>query len=131
MAKRKKMFWWWVLVIAVLVVLAVVFRGKLGWGKAAITMPPSYSAAVNQYANARIQFDMRCQAQPVNGVYKNGSYLMLDNRSGDARIIVVNGVQYKLAGYGWKIIQLSAKTAPVSWPIDCGAARNVSNINIQ
>jgi hypothetical protein len=94
-------------------------------------MPASYGDAVKQYADRRIQFDMYCQAKPVNGTYKNGSYLMLDNRSGDARIITVNGIQYKLAGYGWTIITLSAKVLPATWAVDCGAARNVSKILIQ
>jgi hypothetical protein len=94
-------------------------------------IPTNYGAAVVQYADRRIQFDMYCQANPVNNTYKNGTSIMLDNRSGDARTIVVNGVHYALAGYGWKIITLSAKSIPATWAVDCGAARNVSKILLQ
>jgi hypothetical protein len=94
-------------------------------------LSPSYTDMVAKYGTQRIQFDMRCQAVPVNGVYKNGSSVMFDNRSGDARIITFNGKQYNVPGYGWAIVNLSARNLPVSWPIDCGAARNVSKINIQ
>lgn len=94
-------------------------------------LPSTYGDAVAQFSDRRIQFDMYCQANPVNNTYKNGSQIMLDNRSGDARIIVVNGVQYSLAGYGWKIITLNATTLPATWAVDCGSAKNVSKILIQ
>ncbi len=94
-------------------------------------LSPSYTQTVVQYGNQRIQFDMRCQAVPVNGVYANGSSIMLDNRSGDARIITIDGKQYKVAGYGWAVVKLSVSNPPASWLVDCGSARNVSRINIQ
>lgn len=150
-----KRLWYVVAVVVVLVVLAVALRGKGGWSglstesptvspsasvapgttpKTSVkspVIPASYSDAVLEYANRRIQFDMYCQATPVNSTYKNGTSIMLDNRSGDARIIVVGGVQYRLAGYGWRIITLSVKTLPATLAVDCGAARNVSKILVQ
>jgi hypothetical protein len=154
MMEKNKMLWYVVGAVAILVVLSVVFRGTGGWQGSYLSptpspsptpsssaygtpspkpaaMPSTYGDAVKQYGDRRIQFDMYCQAKPVNNTYKNGSYLMLDNRSGDARIITVHGVQYHLAGYGWTIILLSSKVLPATWPVDCGAARNVSNILIQ
>lgn len=97
----------------------------------ATPLPTNYGDAVVQFEGRRIQFDMYCQANPVNNTYKNGTSVMFDNRSGDARIITVGGVQHSLAGYGWKIITLSSKTLPATLAVDCGAARNVSKILIQ
>ncbi len=129
--KKKKILWYVVGVIVVLAVAAIVFRGKLGWGGASIVMPANYSDALKLYGSRRVQFDMYCQAQPASSTYKNGTYLMLDNRSGDPRIISVNKVQYRLEGYGWKIITLTSKTLPVTWTLDCGAAVGVGKILIQ
>ena len=141
--------------VAVLVVAAALLSGnKGGWSGPSVTptptpsasvsatpkpgvsikptsMPASYTDAVKQYANQRIQFDMYCQAKPVNATYKSGTGIMLDNRSGDARIIAVGGVQYHLAGYGWTIIVPQPRTLPATLAVDCGAARNVSAILIQ
>ena len=95
------------------------------------TSSQAYSAAVKTYASSRIQFDMYCQAIPTSLVFKNPATIMLDNRSGDARIIKVGGVSYSLAGYGWKIITVSSSTLPARLPIDCGSARNVSYVTLE
>lgn len=156
MDNNKRLLWYVVGAVVILVGLAVVFRGKGGWSgypviptptpsasplvsttpKSGVStkvspMPASYTDAVKLYANRRIQFDMYCQATPVNNTYKSGLGIMLDNRSGDARIIAVGGVQYHLAGYGWTIIVPQPKTLPATLAVDCGAARNVSKILIQ
>jgi drug/metabolite transporter (DMT)-like permease len=93
--------------------------------------PQAYTTAVNTYLGARIQFDMYCQAQPTSLVFKSPATIMLDNRSGDARIIKVGGTSYSLAGYGWRIITVSSSTLPANIPIDCGSAKNVSYIKLQ
>jgi hypothetical protein len=155
MDNNKRLLWYVVGAVVILVVLAVVFRGKGGWSgypmatptpsasvaptpsvvsratPKPIAMPANYTEAIRQYGNRRIQFDMYCQATPVNNTYKSGLGIMLDNRSGDARIIAVGGVQYHLAGYGWTIIIPQPKTLPATLAVDCGAARNVSKILIQ
>ena len=94
-------------------------------------MPQSYDMAVQQYSGHRIQFDMYCQANPVQLSVANGTTVMLDNRSGDARTIRVGGVAYALAGYGWKIVTLSSKTLPATLGLDCGSGRNVGTIIVQ
>lgn len=93
-------------------------------------MPETYAEALKRYENARFQFDQYCQTKPAVASYKNGATVMLDNRSGDPRIVAVGGVQYNLAGYGWKIITLSAKTLPTTLFIDCGGAKNVAQIQM-
>lgn len=155
----KKKLWYVLGVVVVLVVVAVAWRGggspsdseeslspSVSVGASANVsptaavkprvaptpvLPNTYGDAVAQFSDRRIQFDMYCQANPVNNTYKNGSQIMLDNRSGDARIISLNGVQYNLAGYGWKIVTLNAKTLPATWAVDCGSAKNVSKVLIQ
>lgn len=93
-------------------------------------MPETYAEALKRYENARFQFDQYCQTKPAVASYKNGATVMLDNRSGDPRIVAVGGVQYNLAGYGWKIITLSAKTLPTTLFLDCGGAKNVAQIQM-
>ena len=97
-------------------------------------MPKTYSDAVTQYAGKRIQFDQYCQAIPTSLNFKNGVSLMLDNRSGDARTIKIDGLgSYALSGYGWKIVTLTVASSklPARLDIDCGSAQNVSYIILE
>lgn len=93
----------------------------------------SYDDAVQQYMNSRIQFDQYCQGKPSSMVLKSGGKIMLDNRSGDARTIKVDGKAYSLAGYGYQIITLSKPSSalPYSIKIDCGTAVNVAQVLLQ
>lgn len=91
----------------------------------------SYESALKQYGNHRIQFDMYCQASPSRLSVSNGTSVMLDNRSGDARVISVGGVGYSLDGYGWKVVTVSSKTLPATIGLDCGSGRNVGTIVVQ
>ena len=95
------------------------------------TNPKLYTDLVTEYSGRHIQFDIACQAIPNNVTYKNGTSVMFDNRSGDARSISVGGTIYYLAGYGYKIITLSSKTLPKTLLISCGAAVNVGQILLQ
>ena len=90
-----------------------------------------YSEAVKQYEGRRIQFDQYCQANPVSSTYKNGTTIMLDNRSGDPRIVQVDGKSYNLAGYGYKLVSLSSTTLPQTYTLNCGSAVNVGKILLQ
>jgi hypothetical protein len=91
----------------------------------------TYTQLVSQYKDRRIQFDARCQAIPSNVTYKNGTSVMFDNRSGDARIITIGGVKYNFAGYGYKVITLSNPSLPKTLLLSCGAAVNVGQILLQ
>jgi hypothetical protein len=62
---------------------------------------------------------------------KNGTSVMLDNRSGDARTFAVGGVFYSIAGYGWKIVTPTSKDLPATLYLDCGSARNVGTLLLQ
>lgn len=95
------------------------------------SMPQSYTEAVKAHEGRRLQFDVRCQVSITKIVVKNGQTVMLDNRSGDARTVVVGSTQYQLPGYGWRVITMSSKTLPATVIVDCGGAQNVAQILIE
>ncbi len=91
----------------------------------------TYDQLVKDFSGRRIQFDITCQAIPNNVTYKNGTQVMFDNRSGDARWISVGGAEYYLSGYGYKVLTLSSKTLPKNLYLNCGSAVNVGQILLQ
>ena len=95
------------------------------------TQTQTYTNIVKQYEGKRIQFDIGCQANPKQVTFKTGTKVMFDNRSGDARVITVGGVQYNFSGYGYKILTLSSPTLPKTILLSCGAAVNVGTILLQ
>lgn len=96
-----------------------------------VTQSQTYTQLVKEYEGRRIQFDINCQAVPSSSAYKNGTKIMFDNRSGDARTITVGGVQYNILGYGYKILTLSSQTLPETILLSCGAAVNVGQVLLQ
>ena len=138
--------WWWVGIGIVIIVLIVWAVGKNG-GEMGYTVSPtptstasaspsatsgaatkSYQNALVTYANVRYQFDQYCQAIPKSMSVKSGRTIMLDNRSGDARVIKVGANSYSLAGYGWRLVTVSSKTLPATVYLNCGAAVNVGTL---
>lgn len=95
------------------------------------TQTVKYTQLMKDYEGRRIQFDMTCQAIPPNTTYKNNTKIMFDNRSGDARVITIGGVQYNFPGYGYKILNISGAKLPARVSFNCGAAVNVGGILIQ
>ncbi len=91
----------------------------------------SYSQLVAQYGNNRIQFDANCQAQPGNVVFKNGTKILLDNRSNQPRSISVNNINYNLGAYGYQVILLSSSTLPQTIKLGCNGLVNVGTIQLQ
>ena len=91
----------------------------------------AYSEVVKQYAGKHIQFDANCQAIPTQTTFKNGTAVLFDNRSGDARTIKIGDVSYSFPGYGYKILTLSSSTLPKTLNLNCGSAVNVGSILIQ
>lgn len=91
----------------------------------------SYTELVKEYDGRRIQFDERCQAIPKGPTYKNGTSIMLDNRSGDARTVKVGDKSYNLQGYGYWIVNLSSPSLPKELTVNCGSAVNVGKILLQ
>ena len=93
----------------------------------------SYQNALELYKdNKRIQLsgDTFCQVSPNNVMYKNGTSIMVDNRSSQTRTIKI-GTTYTIEGYGFKIIKLSSATLPVTLLMDCNNQQNVAKILLQ
>lgn len=91
----------------------------------------TYTDLVAQYEGRRIQFDINCQAVPGQLTFKNGTKIMIDNRSGDPRSVKIGNQQYNLKGYGYQIITLSSSSLPSTLMINCGAAVNSGQILLQ
>ena len=91
----------------------------------------SYTELVKEYEGRRIQFDQYCQATPKDITYKNGTSIMLDNRSGDARTITLAGTKYQLSGYGYTTVTLSSQSLPKEMLLSCGSGINVGRILLQ
>ncbi len=100
---------------------------------AAATAPAkllSYKEALVLYKDRRIQLDTVCQAHPNAATFKNGSSIMVDNRSAVTRTVKL-GSTFTIKGYGFKIVKLSSSTVPATWLIDCDSSQNVATILIQ
>lgn len=91
----------------------------------------AYDAAVREYEGRRIQLDTECSAIPSRATYKNGTTLMLDNRSGQARTVLFNLVQYTIPAYDYLVVSAVASTTPAVTYLDCGQKQNVAQITIQ
>ncbi|MBI2063964.1 MAG: hypothetical protein HYT65_03165 [Candidatus Yanofskybacteria bacterium] len=153
MTKRKKV-WSIVLILAIALIVFVLVNKRDGFwpanptpsgsvnegvgpttsqlrsGTAALTK--KYTELVSQYQGKHFQFDMNCQMIPNYSTFKNGTAVMFDNRSGDARYIVIGGNSYYFPGYGYKILPLSNSKVPYTVNISkCGAAVNVGSILLQ
>lgn len=94
----------------------------------------SYQSALELYKdNKRIQLSGAdfCQASPNNVMYKNGTSIMIDNRSAQTRTVKIGGTSYSLEGYGFKIVKLSSATLPATLLMDCNQQQNVAKILLQ
>jgi hypothetical protein len=101
---------------------------------AATSTTQSYASAIKTYAGRRIQFSFNssnyCTMVPsINISFKNGTNIMLDNRSNKATTIYLDGQAYSLKAFGFKIVYLvtSAKL-PHTVRVDCGSGKNNDSI---
>lgn len=97
----------------------------------AAAIPLSYTKALAQYADRRIQLDLICQAHPTNVTYKDNTGIMIDNRSPQTRTITV-GKTFTIKPWGFKIVVLPdvyLKTKTLL--VDCDKSQNVATILIQ
>lgn len=92
----------------------------------------NYTRLVAQFEGRRIQFDENCQMIPPSVTYKNQTQVMLDNRSAEARTIVIAGSQLNFPPYGYKIVTLRSGVLPYSATITkCDDSVNIGQILIQ
>lgn len=92
--------------------------------------PISYQNALLKYKDARLQLDTTCQGSPDRMTFKNGTNIMIDNRSPNTRTVKV-GSTFTIKPWGFKIVNLSSATLPATWYVDCDQSQNVSTILIQ
>ncbi len=95
------------------------------------TQSATYSQLVQQFGDNRIQFDSSCQAQPKSMVVKNGTQILLDNRSDQVRTVVVNGNSYTLGGYGYQVVTLSTSSVPTTLRLSCNNLVNVGTVRLE
>src|SRR3989344_1502768 len=91
----------------------------------------SYSQLVAQYGSNRIQFNQDCQAVPSSMVLKTGTSILLDNRSNKAQTIGIDGKNYALVPYGYRVVTLSSTSLPKALGVSCNNAVNTGTINLQ
>lgn len=94
----------------------------------------SYQKALETYKdNLRLQLSGAdfCQVSPNNVMYKNGTSIMIDNRSANTRNIKIGSTSYSIEGYGFKIVKLSSTTLPATLLMDCGTQQNIAKILLQ
>lgn len=92
---------------------------------------PTYGEVAQLYEGRRIQFDVFCQAFPVESTFTDGTQVLLDNRSPDDRVVAIGGIQHGLRGYGWKVVTMTSTELPATLAADCGTAKNVGKIVIE
>ena len=107
-----------------------------GYKKSTATPVPvisgkTYTQLVAEFGNNRIQFGQNCQAQPASLALKNGTTIMLDNRSNQTHTITVNGTKYTIMGYGYQIVTVSSPTLPKAIGLGCDSSVNVGTIQLQ
>lgn len=103
-------------------------ENKVGNGTTAVAL--SYEAALKKYADRRIQFGEDCLATPGVSTYKEGTEIMIDNRSKMAKTFnVISPVS--VGAYGFAIVKLSSATLTKEIGIDCGTQQNAATVLIQ
>lgn len=107
---------------------------KVFYSKKKVVVSPEvlrpYTDLVKEYWDQRIQFDERCQVPHDRVTYKNGTKVLLDNRSESPRVITFMGSHYSLQAFGYQVVTLSSQNLPQESLIGCGAA-NVSKVLVQ
>lgn len=91
----------------------------------------SYTQLVAQYGSNRIQFNQDCQATPGSMSLKNGTGVLLDNRSNKTQVITFNGLSYTLVPYGYRVVTVSSSTLPKAIGVTCNGSVNTGTINLQ
>lgn len=96
------------------------------------TPKPSYSDAVNLYKDRRIQFNENCVALPTYATFKKGTTIMLDNRSGAAKSVMLDSTRYSIAPYDFALVTVTTSSPlPHTMLIDCNNGQNNARILIQ
>ncbi|NUM25830.1 MAG: hypothetical protein HUU49_04415 [Candidatus Buchananbacteria bacterium] len=95
-------------------------EGGAGFGPEVVknSQPVGYEEVRDSYIGRRIQLD-NCMLDPNTVTYKNGTKVMLDNRSSEPTEIKIDGKAIRFWGYEYKIVTLYNTTAPHTLDVDC------------
>jgi len=91
----------------------------------------NYTQLVSEYDGRRLQFNDKCQMTPPTPTFKNGTKIMLDNRSKDSRVVTINDKKYSMIGYGYQLVTLTSTTLPQTLNINCDSMVNAGRILLQ
>lgn len=92
----------------------------------------SYTQAVEEYKDRRIQFDETCLVTPNFATFKEGTKIMLDNRANTSMTISLDSQKHILKAYDFKVIALGTPSRlPHTMMIDCGTGQNNGRILLQ
>ena len=91
----------------------------------------NYSELVNQYAGRRVEFDEGCQMRPADVTFKNGTIVMFDNRSPQAKTIKIGNQSYNLPAYGYRFLTMNSQTVPLPLKVGCDNVPDVGRILLQ
>lgn len=90
----------------------------------------AYAEALKKYADKRIQITSTCQVVPNNVTYKNGTTIMIDNRSDKTKSVKIGSI-YTVGAYDFRIITLSSAQLPATFYVDCDKQQNSGTIILQ
>ncbi|MBP6884773.1 MAG: hypothetical protein KBC17_03020 [Candidatus Pacebacteria bacterium] len=92
-----------------------------------------YAVALAEYSKygRRIQFDEKCQAVPFMSTFKNGTTIMIDNRSSKSHDIRIGSKTYKVSAYSYELAKLSITNSPTTYTVDCDSQQNPATIIVQ
>lgn len=93
--------------------------------------PQAYSQLVSQYEGRRIEFDESCQMRPNDATFKNGTVVMFDNRSPQAKTIKIGNQTYSLQAYGYRFLTMNSQTVPLSLKVGCDNVPDVGRLLLQ
>lgn len=88
----------------------------------------TYSELILAYKDRTLQFNTMCQVHMSKQVYKVGSEVLLDNRSGVPAAIKIGPSIYNISAYSYKVVTLSSIG---EFMIDCNDRENVATVTVQ
>jgi|GEM_PF-1490381 len=95
----------------------------------------SYATALVTYKDRRIQlgFDQHnyCIVAPYAPIYRNGTTVMLDNRTNTSLKVSLDQQSYVISPYGFKIVTLTVGKLPHTIMVSCGGGVNNGTITLE
>lgn len=105
--------------------------GVVPGGTPAVLNLQAYSDLVRQYEGRRIEFDERCQMRPDDVTFKNGTVVMFDNRSPQAKTLKIGKQSYNLPAYGYRFLTMASSNLPLSLNVGCDSVPSVGRLLLQ